>query len=152
MELMQLPDPSEIRRRLKQAAEGDDEAWRTLVGQNHNRLRRMVVLRLDQRLQGRIDPSDVLQETYFEAARQLADYVRNPTLPFFLWLRSLAGNRLFKLHRRHLGARMRDVSREVSLYRGAWPGASSAALAAHLLGREHTPSEAAVRAELKLRL
>ena len=118
----------------------------------HDRLRRMVMVRLDQRLQGRLDPSDVLQETYLEAARQLADYLRNPVLPFFLWLRQLAGNRLFKLHRYHLTAQVRDAGREIPLYRGGWPEASSAALAAQLLGRECRPSEAALRAELKRRL
>jgi RNA polymerase sigma-70 factor (ECF subfamily) len=112
----------------------------------------MVTLRLDQRLQGRIDPSDVLQETYLDAAAGLTDYQRNPTLPFFLWLRLLVGSRLSKLHRHHLGTQMRDAAREVSLYRGALPEASSAALAAQLLGRECRPSEAAARAELKIRL
>ena len=47
---------------------------------------------------------------------------------------------------------MRDAGREVSLFRGAMPAASSAALAAHLLGRECRPSEAAVRAEQRLAL
>jgi RNA polymerase sigma-70 factor (ECF subfamily) len=145
-------DASETRRRLEQAAAGEDNAWQSLIAQHHARLRRMVALRLDPRLQGRVDPSDVLQESYFEAVRQLADYLKNPVLPFFLWLRQLAGNRLFKIHRHHLGAQRRDAGREVSLYRGALPEASSAALAAQLLGRECRPSEAAVRAELKLRL
>jgi RNA polymerase sigma-70 factor (ECF subfamily) len=137
---------------LERAANGDGEGWRALLAQYHDRLRRMVGLRLDQRLQGRIDPSDVLQEAYIDAASNLADYLRNPTLPFFLWLRLLVGSRLSKLHRHHLGTQMRDAGREVSLYRGALPEASSAALAAQLLGRECRPSEAAVRAELKIRL
>jgi RNA polymerase sigma-70 factor (ECF subfamily) len=123
-----------------------------LLAKYHDRLWRMVALRLDQRLQGRVAPSDVLQEAYAEAAAGLADYMRNPTLPFFLWLRLLVGSRLSKLHRHHLGTQMRDAGREVSLYRGALPEASSAALAAQLLGRECRPSEAAVRAELKIRL
>jgi RNA polymerase sigma-70 factor (ECF subfamily) len=147
-----MSDGSETRRRLERAAAGEGDAWQALVAPHHDRLRRMVALRLDPRLQGRVDPSDVLQESYLEAVRQLADYLRNPVLPFFLWLRQLAGHRLYKLHRHHLGARMRDAGREVSLYRGALPGASSAALAARLLGREDRPSEAAARAELKLRL
>ena len=145
-------DASETRRRLERAAAGEHDAWRSLVAEHHDRLRRMVALRLNPRLQGRIDPSDVLQESYLEAVRQLADYLRNPPLPFFLWLRQLAGHRLYKLHRHHLGTQTRDASREVSLYRGALPEASSAALAAQLLGRESRPSEAAVRAELKIRL
>ncbi len=145
-------DASDTHRRLERAAAGADDAWRSLVAEHHDRLRRMVALRLDPRLQGRVDPSDVLQESYLEAVRQLADYLRNPPLPFFLWLRQLAGHRLYKLHRHHLGAQTRDAGREVSLYRGALPEASSAALAAQLLGRECRPSEAAVRAELKIRL
>jgi RNA polymerase sigma-70 factor (ECF subfamily) len=111
----------------------------------------MVALRLDQRLQGRIDPSDVVQEAYLEASARLAEYLRKPTMPFFLWLRFITGQKVLVLHRHHL-AEMRDVGREISLYRGTLPETSSAALAAQLLGREPRPSEAAIRAELKIRL
>jgi RNA polymerase sigma-70 factor (ECF subfamily) len=149
---MARQDSSVTRRRIEEAAAGDQDAWRSLIERYKDRLRRMVTLRLDPRLQGRLDPSDVLQDTYLEASRQLSDYLHNPVLPFFLWLRQLAGNRLFKLHRRHLTAQARNAGREVSLQKGGFPVASSAALAAQLLGRECRPSEAAVRAELKLRL
>jgi RNA polymerase sigma-70 factor, ECF subfamily len=145
-------DSEVLRRCLEQAAGGDGEGWRAILARHHNRLRRMVSLRLDPRLQGRVDPSDVLQEAYLEAAARLPQYVRDPQLPFFLWLRNLAGSRLSKLHRRHLGTRLRDARREVSLHRGALPEASSAALASKLLGRECRPSEAAIRAELQIRL
>jgi RNA polymerase sigma-70 factor (ECF subfamily) len=112
----------------------------------------MVALRLDQRLQGRIDPSDVIQETYLEAWSRLAEYVRKAKMPFFLWLRFLAGQKLVTLHRHHLGVQMRDPAIEVSLYRGTLPEASSAALAGQLLGHDTRPSEAAMRAEMKIRL
>jgi RNA polymerase sigma-70 factor (ECF subfamily) len=112
----------------------------------------MIALRLDQRLHGRIDPSDVIQEAYLEASTRLEDYLRQPTMPFFLWLRFLTGQKLMELHRHHLGAQMRDAGREVSLYRGSLPETSSAALAAQLLGHGTRPSEAAVRAERKIRL
>jgi RNA polymerase sigma-70 factor (ECF subfamily) len=112
----------------------------------------MIALRLDQRLQGRIDASDVIQEAYLEAWARLEDYLRQPTMPFFLWLRFLTGQKLVELHRHHLGAQMRDAGREVSLCRGSLPATSSAALAAQLLGRDTRPSEAAVRAERKIRL
>jgi RNA polymerase sigma-70 factor (ECF subfamily) len=112
----------------------------------------MVAFRLDQRLHGRIDPSDVIQETYLEAWKRLAEYLRQPSLPFFLWLRGLAGHKLRELHRHHLGTQMRDAGREVSLHRGALPETSSAALAAHLLGHATRPSEAAIRVEIKVRL
>jgi RNA polymerase sigma-70 factor (ECF subfamily) len=73
-------------------------------------------------------------------------------MPFYLWLRGIAGNKLLALHRQHLGTHMRDASRELSLYRGKLPEASSAALAAQLLGHDTRPSEAAVRAERKVLL
>jgi RNA polymerase sigma-70 factor (ECF subfamily) len=112
----------------------------------------MVALRLDRRLQGRIDASDIIQEAYLEASRRLADYLRQPPMPFFLWLRFLTGQKLVELHRHHLGAQARDAGREVSLYRGTLPETSSAALAAQLLGHQTRPSEAAIRAEMKVRL
>ena len=86
-----------------------------------------------------------------ETAR-LDEYLKQPTMPFFLWLRLLTAQKVALLHRHHLGAEMRDAGREVSLYHGALPGASSAALAAQLLGHDPRPSEAAVRAERKVRL
>src|SRR5262245_46281649 len=112
----------------------------------------MVALRLDRRLQGRIDPSDVIQETYLEAWTRLPEYLRQPGMPFFLWLRFLTGQKLVTLHRHHLGRRMRDAAREISLHRGPTPDATSAGLAAQLLGRDTRPSEAAIRIELKIRL
>jgi RNA polymerase sigma-70 factor (ECF subfamily) len=142
---------SDLREQLRRAAAGDEACWRRLLEEHNGRLRRMVAVRLDPRLQGRLDPSDVLQETYLEAARQLGDYLSRPGPPFHLWLRGLAGNRLNKLHRRHLGASKRDAGRDVSLDE-AVPEASSVVLAAHLVGREDRPSDAAHRAELQARL
>ncbi len=141
-----------LRPTLERAAAGDAASWRELVRRHHGRLRWVVALRLDLRLRGRVDPSDVLQEVYIEAARRLPDYLKEPPLPFFLWLRQLAGTRLAKVHRRHLRTRGRDVRREVPLAAGAVPEASSAALADGLLGREGRPSEAAMRDELRARL
>jgi len=143
---------SDVDRLLKQAAKGDQECWGQLLNRHRLRLRRMVAIRLDQRLQGRVDPSDVLQEVYLAASQGLVEYVARPAMPFFMWLRGIAGNKLLEVHRKHLGTKMRDARREVSLYRGAMPGASSAALAAQLLGQSTRPSEAAIRAEAKLQL
>jgi RNA polymerase sigma-70 factor (ECF subfamily) len=113
----------------------------------------MVRLRLDRRLQGRVDPSDVPQEAYLDLAQKLTDYVRSRSeLPLYLWLRLVVGERLLRIHRRHLGAAMRDAGREVSLYRGAMPQASTASLAAQLLGRFTTASEALIRAEVRLQV
>jgi RNA polymerase sigma-70 factor, ECF subfamily len=145
-------EASETAGLLRRAAQGDQAAWGALLVRSRDRLRRMVALRLDRRLQGRVDPSDIIQEAYIDASARRAEYARQPDMPFFLWLRFLTGQRLLRVHRQHLGAEMRDVAREVSLYRGALPAATSAALAAQLLGRDTRPSEAAVRAERSIRL
>jgi RNA polymerase sigma-70 factor (ECF subfamily) len=145
-------EASETAGLLRRAAQGDQAAWGALLVRSRDRLRRMVALRLDRRLQGRVDPSDIIQEACIDASARLAEYARQPDMPFFLWLRFLTGQRLVRVHRQHLGAEMRDVAREVSLYRGALPAATSAALAAQLLGRDTRPSEAAVRAERSIRL
>src|SRR5215471_14417302 len=124
--------PSEL---LQRAAAGDPQALNELFGLYRDRLRAMVRLRLNRRLQGRVDPSDVLQEAYLEVCEELPEYLRDPPLPFFLWLRHITAQKLIVAHRRHLGARMRDAGREISLHHGAMPQASSASLAAQLLGR-----------------
>jgi RNA polymerase sigma-70 factor (ECF subfamily) len=149
---MREEPPSTPLDRLERAAQGDAESWRQLISQHHDRLRRMVVVRLDPRLQGRVDPSDVLQETYLEAAQQLDDYLRNPTLPFFLWLRLLTAHRLGRTHRFHLGAQQRDAGREVPLEGQTASNVSSEMLAACLLGGVERPSEQIVRRELHDRL
>jgi RNA polymerase sigma-70 factor, ECF subfamily len=137
---------------LQRAAAGDARAVNDLFSRHRERLRAMVRLRLNRRLQGRVDPSDVLQEAYLEVCKHLPDYVRAPTMPFFLWLRYITGQKLIGIHRQHLGARMRDAGREVSLYRGALPQASSVSLAAQLLGRATSVSQAAMRAELQIQV
>ena len=137
---------------LEQAARGDPRALGALLARHGDRLRRMVALRMDRRLQGRIDASDVIQEAYLEASVRLTEYLRDPSMPFFLWLRFLTGQKLVTLHRHHLGVQMRAAGQEVALCRGPLPEASSAALAAQLLGHDTRPSEAAVRAELKIRV
>jgi len=144
--------PSDSERLLRRAATGDSQSWGLLVDRHGERLRRMVAFRLDQRLHGRVDPSDVIQETYMEAWKHLAEYLRQPSLPFYLWLRGLARHKLRELHRHHLGAQMRDARREVSLHRCAPAETSSVALAAQLLGHATRPSEAAIQVEIKVRL
>jgi RNA polymerase sigma-70 factor (ECF subfamily) len=137
---------------LRRAAQGDAESWEALVADSRQRLRRMVAFRLDQRLQGRVDPSDVLQDTYLEAWKDLGAYLQLPELPFFLWLRGIAGNKLRELHRHHLGTQMRDPRREVSIYDAALPETTTTALAAGLLGDLTRASEEAIRLELRFRL
>lgn len=137
---------------LRRAGQGDARAVAELFDRDRKRLRQMIRLRLDRRLQGRVDPSDVLQDAYIDVTEQLPSYLARRDMPFFLWLRLVAGQRLMRVHRQHLGAAMRDAGREVSLYRGALPQASSVSLAAQLLGRFTTASQAAHRAERQLQL
>jgi RNA polymerase sigma-70 factor (ECF subfamily) len=146
------PEPANSSELLRRAGDGDTAALGKLLEGFRQRLRRMVRLRLDPRLQGRVDASDVLQEAFLEAAQRLPEYQRDPRMPFFLWLRFLTGQQLMTLRRRHLGTAARDASREISLYRGAMPEASSACLAAQLLGKITAPLQAAIRAEMKVRL
>jgi RNA polymerase sigma-70 factor (ECF subfamily) len=143
---------SEVDQLLQLAAQGDSVSWEALLGQSRQRLHRMVTFRLDQRLQGRVDPSDVLQDAYLEAWQDLGTYIRQPAMPFFLWLRGIAGNKLRELHRHHLGTQMRDPRREVSIYGSALSESTTAAIAANLMANLTGASEEAVRAELKLRL
>jgi RNA polymerase sigma-70 factor, ECF subfamily len=137
---------------LDRAKLGDERALAELFARHRGRLERMISLRLDRRLSGRLDPADVLQDAYLDLARRFREYVANPAIPFFLWLRSLVGQRLVDLHRMHLGTQMRGVDHEVSLYRGALPHVSSESLAQQLLGRLTSPTVAAVRAEMRMRL
>jgi RNA polymerase sigma-70 factor (ECF subfamily) len=145
-------DSSDIDDLLRRAGTGDAQALAELFARYRERLGQMVRLRLDHRLNGRLDASDVLQETYIDFAKRFPEYAAKPTLPFFLWLRWLTGQRLIDLHRQHLGTKMRDAGQEVSLYRGALPQASSESLAAQLLGKLTSPSQAAVRVETQLRV
>jgi RNA polymerase sigma-70 factor, ECF subfamily len=116
------------------------------------RLRAMVELRLDPRLRARFDPSDVLQETYLEAQRRLEDYAGDPRLPFYLWLRKIAAQKIVEAGRFHLGAQKRAALREVSIEDVPVPHATSEALALVLVERGPSSSELAARSELQERL
>ena len=144
--------PDETEALLRRGAAGDVQALGALFERHRARLELMVRLRLDRRLQGRLDPADVLQEVFLDLTRRLPDYLAHPTLPFVLWLRLLTGQKLVDLHRQHLGTKMRDAGLEVALHRGAAPRASSASLAERLLGRLTTASRAAIRAETQRRV
>jgi RNA polymerase sigma-70 factor (ECF subfamily) len=136
---------------IRRALAGDESALAMLFDGYRDRLRRMILLRLDRRLSGRVDSSDVLQEAYLDVRKRLAEYARDPAaMPFHLWLRLVAGQRLTDVHRHHLGAQIRDAGMEVSLHRGPFPQADSISLAAQLLGKMTSASKAAIRAEHKL--
>jgi RNA polymerase sigma-70 factor (ECF subfamily) len=108
----------------------------------------MVATYLDPRIQARVDVSDVIQEGYIDAMRRLDEFIRDPSVPFYVWLRSLVAQQIPEQHRLHLGTPGPDVS----IYRSTMPGASTRALAARLLGDLTSPSQAAMRAERKIQL
>jgi len=143
-------DPSEHGDLLRRVKAGDEQALAELFSLYRDRLKRMVQLRLDRRLSGRVDASDVLQEAYVEVHKRFPEYAAGSDLPLFLWLRLVTGQKLTDVHRHHLGAQMRDAGQEVSLHRGAMPQATSLSLAAQLLGKLTSASQAAIRAEHKL--
>ncbi|MEW6743064.1 MAG: sigma-70 family RNA polymerase sigma factor [Planctomycetota bacterium] len=109
------------------------------------RLRRMIELYLDPRVASRLDPSDILQDAYLEAARRAGDYAREALVDPYVWLRGLTSERVVNLHRRHLGAQRRSVQRELPLD-------SSVLLATRLLAPQSSPSQAMMRQELQRRV
>jgi RNA polymerase sigma-70 factor (ECF subfamily) len=138
-----------LSRLLDRAAAGDPDACGELFARHRDRLRRLIQYRLDWKLRGRLDPSDVLQETYLDFVRALPSYVEKPHTPFFVWLRFIADRKLLVLHRHHLGTGMRAAGREISLDGRVSVAASSMTLAARIVGKFSTPSQAAMRAELR---
>jgi RNA polymerase sigma-70 factor (ECF subfamily) len=143
---------SEVKQRLASALGGDETALAALFSQHRDRLWRMVRVRLDRRLIGRVDPDDILQEAYLAASSRIAHFDRDDAPSFFIWLRLIVGQTMVDVHRRHLGAQARDATREVSIHAGGYPDATSASLAGGLVGALTPPSLAAVRAETIQRL
>ena len=141
---------SEIDKLVLRAIEGDPGALSTLYAHYRDRLWRMIRIRMDRRVQGRIDPSDVLQDAFVDVSRRIHDFSLDAEYPFFLWLRQIVSQRLIDVHRQHLGAAMRDAGREISLEGGLQ--ATSASLAAQLMGKWTSASRAAQRAELQARV
>src|SRR5205823_1140261 len=114
------PDQSETHDLLARAQSGDAAAVDDLLARHRDALRRAVALRLDPALARRVDASDIVQDVLLEANRRLKDYLRNPTLPFHLWLRHLAHDRIIDAHRFHCKAQRRSLDREQSAGPPAW--------------------------------
>jgi RNA polymerase sigma-70 factor (ECF subfamily) len=144
--------PSDFDALAVRLRQGDAAAVERLFTCCRDRLKKMVRLRLDRRLQGRLDASDVLQEAFLDVQRKAAEFAGKAEMPAYLWLRLITAERLQILHRHHLGAQLRDAAQEVSLCPGGVPAASTHSLANLLLGRLTSPTQAAIRAERQLRL
>jgi RNA polymerase sigma-70 factor (ECF subfamily) len=141
------PDSHETCRLLDLAQSGDREAFSALFARHRPDLRRFVVLRLDSRLRSRVDPSDVVQETQLEAYRRLDDFLERKPMPFHVWIRRAAYERLVDLRRQHIESKRRATGREVPL-----PDRSSMLLARRLVGSASTPSRQLERRELTRRV
>src|SRR5437763_10963915 len=141
------PDSGQTRSLLQQARGGDRRAFEQLFAMHRAYLQGMVELRLDAKLRSRLDPSDVVQETYLEAFRRLDTYLEQRPMPFRLWLRQIAYDHTLKAWRRHFGTARRAAAREVSL-----PERSSLLLAQQLVAAGSTASQVLDRSELARRL
>lgn len=136
---------------LDRVRKGDAEAVNGLLERHREAIRRMIDQRLDRVVQQRVDASDIVQDVLIEANRRLGDYLTNPTMPFQLWLRHMARDRLIDAHRRHRVAASRSLDKEVSLEAAGAADRSRANLAGELADRELTPAAVATWRELERR-
>jgi RNA polymerase sigma-70 factor (ECF subfamily) len=143
------PEIDEILARVRS---GESGAVDDLLTAHREPLRRMIGLRLDPALAARLDASDVVQDVLLEAHRRLSDYLRNPVMPFQLWLRHIAQDHIIDAHRKHRQAQRRSLDRERPLAHARLDDQSSLDLAGQLLDQEMTPASAAIRHELQKRL
>ncbi len=143
--------PDEMHDLVVNACEGDHASMAELFDHFRSRLLRMVEVRIDPRLSGRVDASDVLQETFLDVVQGAKDYAKHEDFPFFLWLRLMTGRRLMNTHRQHLGAQKRNAAMEVNRMRSA-PDATSMSIANYLVGNMTSASRVFQREESKARL
>jgi RNA polymerase sigma-70 factor (ECF subfamily) len=137
---------------LSELRTGGEQSLARWFEHYRNRLERMVHFQLDPRLSGRSDVSDVLQEAFLAAARRLPEFVAEPAAPFYVWLRGITANALADVHRRHLGAQRRDAGKEMPLAPASYSNTASGLLAASLVGKLTSPSQAAMRQETSAQL
>lgn len=146
------PDADKTQSLLDKVGAGDADAVDQLLAQHREPIRRMIDLRLDPAIVQRLDASDIVQDVLIEANRRLKEYLKNPTMPFHLWLRHIAKDHLIDAHRRHHKAQKRGVEREQPIHRPAWSDRSSLDLAGQLLDQDLTPASAAIQEEMQNRL
>ena len=144
------PDSEQTQELIQTAKAGDAVAVNALLDRHRQAIRQMVQMRIDKAIASRLDASDVVQDVLMEASRRLQDYLRNPGLPFHLWLRQLAKDQIIDMHRQHRVAQRRSVDRERSLD-AKFADQSSMDLAAQLKDHELTPAAATIRRELEQR-
>lgn len=134
------------------AGAGDNAAVDQLLDQHRAPLRRLIEARLDPAIAPRVDASDVVQNVLLDASRRISEFLRDNKMPFHLWLRQLAKDRMIDAYRQHHAAECRSVKREERIDRASPSGLSSYALAARLCDPELTPAAALIRQELQQRM
>lgn len=139
-------------RLLEDARQGGPQAVERLLSEFREPLRQVIGLRLDPAVARRVDASDIVQDVLLEANQRLTDYLKRPDMPFHLWLRHLAQDRIIDTHRRHRLAQRRSLDREQPLVRPALSDESSQMLMAQLVDPEQTPASEAIRRELQRRI
>lgn len=145
------PDPQPTQVLLDRVRGGDAAAVNGLLARHREAIKQMIDRRMDRVVRHRVDASDIVQDVMLEANRRLGDYLANPTMPFQLWLRHMARDRLIDAHRRHRVASSRSVDREVALPPAAGDDRSGDDIVAGLADRELTPAAAATWHELERR-
>ncbi len=145
------PETSKTQELLVDAKGGNATAVNELLERHRDALRRMIDLRMDKVVQRRVDASDIVQEVLLDANRRLQDYLANPVMPFHLWLRHMARDRLIDAHRRHRQAARRSLDREQPLVAARFLDQSTFDFAGELADRELTPAAAATWHELQRR-
>lgn len=137
--------PDDLEQRLSQ---GETAVFGELFTIHRPRLWQIIHFRLSDKIRGRVDPDDVVQEVFLESEKRLRHYVEGDFPSLFLWLRLVLGQTLSKIHRSHLGTESRTVLREANAaHSGIW-GNTSLCLSQRFIAHLTSPSQVAVKGEL----
>ena len=145
------PEQTVTQNLLANARQGDRAAVNRLLERHRISLKKLIQLRLDRKIARRVDASDVVQDVLMEANTRLQDYLADPRMPFHLWLRQLAQDRMIDVYRRHRGAQRRSLDREQSITAPQFSDQSGLDLMGQLADHELTPAAASIRKELEAR-
>ncbi len=146
------PEQPQTEQLIAQAKDGDKSAVNQLMDRHRNSLNQLVRMRLDHKIRNRVDVSDVVQDVLVEANRRLQRYLEEPVMPFHLWLRQIAKDRIIDAHRRHRVSAKRSVDREQRMVAPKGYDQSSIHLAAILGDSKLTPAAAALQKEMAIRV
>jgi RNA polymerase sigma-70 factor, ECF subfamily len=142
------PDGEKTQELLLHAQRGDSQAVDRLLDRHRDSLRKLIGMRLDQKIMRRIDVSDVVQDVLIEANRRLQDYLENPVMAFHLWIRQIAKDRIIDAHRRHRVSAKRSIDREQALATAGPVDQSTIELVGQLRDPALTPAAAATQREM----